>query len=144
MHRHPTRDGTAIRDYVHVTDLADAHVKALKFLASGGENGAFNLGTGQGDSVREVISTVGRLTGTRVRAQPAPKRPGDPPVLVAEAHRATSLLGCRPRLSALDTIIETAWRWQDARYSERTAPWRHEGTVTPLSSDEFQKQDVSR
>ncbi len=109
---YPTPDGTAIRDYIHVEDLAAAHVKALEYLATGGVSTTLNLGTGSGHSVREVIAAVERATGRPVPRREAARRAGDPPRLVADPARARELLGWRPRLSDLDTIIKTALAWQ--------------------------------
>lgn len=109
---YPTPDGTAIRDYIHVTDLADAHVRALRHLAAGGESIELNLGTGSGHSVREVIASVERATGSSVKPYEAPRRPGDPPALVADATLARERLGWRPRCSDLDTIVRTALAWE--------------------------------
>jgi UDP-glucose-4-epimerase GalE len=107
-----TPDGTAIRDYIHVSDLADAHVRALGYLAAGGESGAFNLGTGQGCSVRQVIATVERIAGRAVPFRETARRPGDPPELVADPALAGTRLGWRPQYSGLDTIIRTALAWE--------------------------------
>jgi len=112
---YPTPDGTAIRDYIHVTDLAAAHVLALRHLLEDGESTALNLGTGRGHSVREVIATVERVSGRAVPVREAARRPGDPPVLVAGAARASQLLGWSPRHSSLDEIVQTAWRWRRTR-----------------------------
>ena len=109
---YPTADGTAIRDYIHVADLADAHVRALKRLLDGGDSIAVNLGTGQGCSVREVIAAVERVGGRKVPCREGPRRAGDPPELVADARLAAALLGWRPRQSDLDTIIRTALAWE--------------------------------
>jgi UDP-arabinose 4-epimerase len=117
---YPTPDGTAIRDYIHVTDLAEAHVRALHHLWSGGEGVTVNLGTGQGHSVREVIKGVEQVSGRRVPAREAPRRPGDPPALVADATRAGGILGWRPERSELSIILETAWRWHEGR--QRKSP----------------------
>lgn len=106
-----TPDGTAVRDYVHVADLGDAHLRALNYLLEGGENLAFNLGTGQGHSVREVIDSVERISGKNVSRKEGLKRPGDPPALVADARRAEGVLGWCPRFPDLDVIVGTAWRW---------------------------------
>ncbi|MFB3922743.1 MAG: UDP-glucose 4-epimerase GalE [Terriglobia bacterium] len=106
-----TPDGTAIRDYIHISDLADAHVKALQYLARGGESIALNLGTGRGHSVREVIAAVARLANGQVPTRDAPRRPGDPPVLVADPSRAMSVLDWKPQCPGLDRIVESAWRW---------------------------------
>jgi UDP-arabinose 4-epimerase len=108
---YPTPDGTAVRDYVHVTDLAAAHVQALAYLMEGGASTRLNLGTGRGHSVREVIRTVERVTGNGVVAHAAPRRPGDPPVLVADARRAGDVLGWHATMSDLDTIVGTAAAW---------------------------------
>jgi len=110
-----TPDGTAIRDYVHVTDLADAHVRALRHLEAGGASSALNLGTGKGHSVREVVAMVERVSGRPVEALDAPRRAGDPPVLVAAPGRAKELLGWQPRCSDLETIVRTAYRWHGAK-----------------------------
>ena len=109
---YPTPDGTAVRDYVHVEDLAEAHLLALDALASGRvERDAFNLGGGEGRSVREVIEWVGRIAGRSVPTVEAPRRPGDPAVLVASSGRARERLGWQPSRSELRQIIEPAWRW---------------------------------
>ena len=107
-----TPDGTAIRDYIHVTDLGDAHVRALGYLGAAGENGAMNLGTGQGCSVRQVIAAVERVTGRPVPFRESARRPGDPPELVADPALARTRLGWQPRHSDLDTIIRTALAWE--------------------------------
>ena len=109
---YPTPDGTAIRDYVHVQDLARAHLRALERLRGGGGNIAVNLGTGHGRSVREVIAAAEAATGCKVPAQAAPRRPGDPPALVADPSLAAEILGWRAQHSDLDTIIRTALSWQ--------------------------------
>jgi UDP-arabinose 4-epimerase len=108
---YPTPDGTAIRDYIHVMDLADAHVRALGYLVRGGESTALNLGTGRGHSVREVIETVEKVGGRKVPAVSSPRRAGDPPQLVADAKRAADVLEWTPHFPELSTIIEHAWRW---------------------------------
>jgi len=108
---YPTPDGSAIRDYIHVSDLAEAHVLALGHLERGGASLALNLATGQGHSVREVIAAAERVTGRRVPRREAARRPGDPPALVADATRARTVLGWTPRQSDLDTILATAWAW---------------------------------
>lgn len=106
-----TPDGTAVRDYIHVTDLAAAHVRALERLAQGRPSGAFNLGTGRGYSVREVIAAVERIGQRRVPIREAPRRPGDPAMLVADATSAGRELGWSAAHSSLDEIVETAWNW---------------------------------
>jgi len=108
---YPTPDGTAIRDYVHVSDLADAHVRALEHLVAGGTSLAINLGTGIGHSVREVISAVEQVTTRSVPVRAAPRRAGDPPVLVANPARARAVLGWSGRYSDLTEIVRTAERW---------------------------------
>lgn len=106
-----TPDGTCIRDYIHVSDLADAHVRALGLLLAGGESDRINLGTGNGASIRDIIGTIERVTGCKVPHSIGPRREGDPPSLVADAARAREVLGWKPRHSDLDTIIATAWAW---------------------------------
>lgn len=110
-----TPDGTAIRDYIHVTDLAAAHVRALCKLDGDAQSTAVNLGTGTGHSVREVIAMVEQVGGRKVPVRVGPRRPGDPPALVARAQRAHEALGWQPRYSSLEKIIDTAWRWH-SRY----------------------------
>ena len=107
---YPTPDGTCIRDYVHVNDLASAHVKALEYLAGGGSSFAANLGTGTGASVNEVISAVEKVTGKRVPRKMVPRRPGDPPALVANPAKAQALLDWKASRSLLD-VVTTAWNW---------------------------------
>lgn len=111
---YPTQDGTCIRDYVHVTDLAHAHVLALERLASGGGSGVFNLGNGQGFSVRQVIETAERVVGRPIPVREGARRPGDPAVLVASSERAKEELGWKPAYESLEAIIETAWAWRRA------------------------------
>ena len=106
-----TPDGTCIRDYVHVTDLAGAHVKALEALREGHPSAAYNLGTGQGASVQEVIETVRQVTGHQVPVLNGDRRAGDPPKLVSDPTKARSELGWQPQLTKLETIVETAWAW---------------------------------
>jgi len=108
---YPTPDGTAIRDYIHVTDLADAHVQALEYLRDGGESRALNLGTGRGYSVREVIKAVGTMCPHSIPFREGPRRAGDPPVLIADASQAGRVLGWKPRRSELDCIVRDAWNW---------------------------------
>lgn len=107
---YPTPDGTCIRDYVHVNDLANAHVLALEYLLHGGETTAFNLGTGKGNSVREVLTTIAEVTGSDVPARTSPRRPGDPPVLVADPTRTRSVLNWRAARDLTD-IVSSAWKW---------------------------------
>ena len=108
---YPTPDGTAIRDYVHVVDLADAHIRALGHLRRGGASDFLNLGTGHGYSVMEVIDAARKVTGREIRVRVEPPRAGDPPRLVADPARAKSILGWVPAKSDLRTIIDSAWRW---------------------------------
>ncbi|WP_207477610.1 UDP-glucose 4-epimerase GalE [Arenibaculum pallidiluteum] len=106
-----TPDGTAVRDYVHVSDLAQAHCAAVDRLLSGGSGLTLNLGSGAGTSVATLIEAVRRVTGSAVPVEMAPKRAGDPPVLVADSTRARELLEWRPRFEDVETIVGTAWRW---------------------------------
>ncbi len=112
---YPTPDGTCIRDYIHVTDLAEAHVLALEHLLNGGQSRSYNLGNGQGYSVREVIDTVRRVTGRPVPELEAGRRWGDPAVLVGSSQRIRNELGWKPRFADLETIVQTAWRWHCSR-----------------------------
>jgi UDP-arabinose 4-epimerase len=107
---YPTPDGTCERDYIHVADLARAHLAALRQLNNGGESLTLNLGTGRAHSILEIVSTVERITGRTVPIVRAARRPGDPPTLVADASRAADLLDFRPKYSDMKTIIETTWR----------------------------------
>ena len=111
---YPTPDGTCLRDYVHVADLADAHVRALDALVETEKSGAYNLGTGRPHSVRQVIDTVGRIVGRAVPWTLAPRRPGDPAILYAAPHKAESELHWKPRFADLDSIVRTAWAWHRA------------------------------
>ncbi len=108
---YPTADGTCIRDYIHVTDLAEAHVDALRALLGGADSNAYNLGTGNGFSVRQVMDAVEQATGRAVPHSVGPRRPGDPAALVADPSAANRDLGWQPRLSDLDSIVATAWAW---------------------------------
>ena len=108
---YPTPDGTCLRDYIHVTDLADAHLRALGRLERGGPSATYNVGTERPSSVREVIATVERVTGRTVQKRAAPRRPGDPAVLYASARRIREELGWVPTRPALETIVADAWRW---------------------------------
>jgi UDP-glucose-4-epimerase GalE len=115
---YPTPDGTAVRDYIHVQDLADAHVAALEKLRDGATRLFVNLGTGRGHSVREVIAAVEKVSGKTVPARESGRRAGDPPELVADARLAADVLGWQARIPSIETIVEHAWRWQTKR-SER-------------------------
>jgi UDP-arabinose 4-epimerase len=111
-----TADGTCIRDYIHVNDLADAHILALQALDTDKAQTAYNLGTGTGYSVRQVIETAAHVTGRSIATQIAPRRPGDPPYLVAVADKIRSALSWQPRYTDLSTIVATAWRWECQRH----------------------------
>lgn len=117
---YPTVDGSAIRDFIHVSDVADAHVAALNYLFCGGQSFAANLGTGHGVSVLEVIRAGEIYSGVSIDAHPGPRRPGDPPTLVADPSQAWSLLGWRAKRSNLDEIVSSAFRWrQHMPYGEK-------------------------
>ncbi|HEY5524363.1 MAG TPA: UDP-glucose 4-epimerase GalE [Clostridium sp.] len=109
-----TADGTCVRDYVHVTDLAKAHSLALKRLKNGGESTAYNLGNGTGFSVKEVVDVARKVTGHEIPAQIAPRRAGDPATLIATSEKAIKELGWKPEFNQLETIISSAWNWHKA------------------------------
>jgi UDP-arabinose 4-epimerase len=113
-----TADGTSVRDYVHVCDLATAHVKALDRLLAGGASASVNLGTGRGHSIRDVISAVEAVSGRSVPIVEGRRRPGDPPALIADPQLGQSVLGWTPLASDLHTIVQTAWEWHQARSLE--------------------------
>ena len=106
-----TKDGTCIRDYIHVTDLAQAHILAVKYLRNGGNSDVFNLGNGIGFSVKEVIETARKVTGHPIPAQISPRRAGDPAKLIASSNKARKILGWKPEHAELEEIIATAWNW---------------------------------
>ena len=112
---YPTLDGTCIRDYIHVEDLAQAHLRALEYLESGAGSAAFNLGNGQGFSIREVIDTARSVTGRDFKVIESDRRPGDPPVLVANSAFARSTLGWSPQYTELKTLIAHAWAWEQVK-----------------------------
>jgi UDP-glucose 4-epimerase len=114
---YPTPDGTCVRDYIHVSDLADAHLLALDALESNSRL-IFNLGNGKGFSVKEVIESARRVTGHPIPVELHPRRPGDPAVLVAASEKAIRELGWKPRYTQLDDILRTAWAWHQQRYAE--------------------------
>jgi UDP-glucose 4-epimerase len=116
---YPTPDGTCVRDYIHVTDLAQAHVLGLRHLEDGQASDVFNLGNGNGFSVRQVLETVERVTRRPVASRTAARRPGDPPTLVGSAAKAKRVLGWAPRFEALEAIVETAWGWHRSRPAPR-------------------------
>jgi UDP-glucose 4-epimerase len=117
---YPTADGTGVRDYIHVEDLATAHVDALSYLRGGGDSTTLNVGYGHGYSVRQVLESVERISGQRLSVREEPRRAGDPPALVARAERIRRELGWRPRLNDLDTIVRTAYAWEQHLQRE---PW---------------------
>ncbi len=106
-----TKDGTCVRDYIHVTDLAQAHILALDYLLAGGESNTFNLGNGVGFTNKEVVETARRVTGHPIPEKLLDRRPGDPDILVASSEKAKSVLGWSPKYADLETIISTAWNW---------------------------------
>ena len=108
---YPTPDGTCVRDYIHVTDLAEAHILALKYLINGGESDIFNLGNGVGFSVREVIETARKVTGHPIPAVEGKRRAGDPARLIASSEKAKKILGWNPCHDSLEEIISSAWNW---------------------------------
>ena len=122
---YPTPDGTCLRDYVHVMDLADAHVRALQRLESGGSSSFYNVGTERPSSVRDVIAAVERVTGKRVERRSSPRREGDPAVLFASAEKIRTELGWRAERADLDTIVADAWRWHSGH------PQGYHGGVNP-------------
>lgn len=108
---YPTKDGTCVRDYIHVSDLAQAHILALDYLLKGGENNVFNLGNGVGFTVKEVIDVARHVTGHPIPARMCPRRSGDPAQLVASSEKARTVLGWKPKYDDLETIVRTAWDW---------------------------------
>jgi len=117
---YPTPDGTGVRDYIHVEDLAAAHLDALGWLRRGSESTTLNVGYGHGYSVRQVLASVERVTGRTLKVRESARRPGDPPALIARADRIRSQLNWQPRLDDLDTIVRTAWNWEQRLLRE---PW---------------------
>jgi UDP-glucose 4-epimerase len=113
---YPTPDGTAIRDYIHVSDLADAHVLGLQYLLTGGESDAFNLGNGNGFSVREVIETAKKVTGIDFLVKECDRRQGDAPMLIGSSEKARQILGWNPQYPELETIVRHAWNWHQKRH----------------------------
>ena len=114
-----TDDGTAVRDYIHVQDLADAHIRAVKYLLEGGTSQRLNLGTGHGYSVREVIQAVQKVSGRKVPFQELERRAGDPAVLVAQATAAQKRLGWTPKFTNLEDVVHTAWEWHRSHHGSR-------------------------
>jgi UDP-glucose 4-epimerase len=116
---YPTRDGTCVRDYIHVDDLAAAHILALDYLAEGGRSRIFNCGYGHGYTVKEIVEVARRVTGVSFEATPASRRPGDPPELVADSSRLKAELGWRPLYDDIEYIVRTAWLWESIFNPER-------------------------
>ncbi len=110
---YPTKDGTNVRDYVHVVDLADAHILALKYLAAGNDSNAFNLGSATGFSNLEILEAARKATGKEIPAEMAPRRPGDPSTLIAASDKARDILGWQPQYDDVEKIIATAWNWHE-------------------------------
>ena len=108
---YPTRDGTCVRDYIHVTDLASAHILAAEYLMNGGENNVFNLGNGVGFTVKEIIDTAEKVVGKPIKCEMAARRAGDPAQLVASSEKAKTVLGWKPKYDDIETIIRSAWNW---------------------------------
>ncbi|WP_414587666.1 UDP-glucose 4-epimerase GalE [Scytonema sp. PCC 10023] len=113
---YPTADGTCIRDYIHVTDLAQAHVLGLEYLLKGGDSEVFNLGNGSGFSVREVIESAKEVTGKDIKIEERDRRPGDPPILVGSSDKASKVLGWRPQYPNIKDILTHAWQWHQRRH----------------------------
>jgi UDP-glucose 4-epimerase len=116
---YPTKDGTCIRDYIHVRDLAEAHLLALGALSEAQSRLIYNIGNGQGFSVLEVIESVRRVTGRAIAVEECPRRPGDPAVLVASSEKIKTELGWKPEFAELDEIIASAWEWHQRRYAQQ-------------------------
>jgi UDP-glucose 4-epimerase len=115
---YPTKDGTCVRDYIHVRDLAEAHLLALGALSEARSKLIYNIGNGQGFTVREVIESVGRVTGRAIAVEECPRRPGDPAVLVASSEKIKGELGWKPQYAELDQIVASAWEWHQRRYEQ--------------------------
>ena len=109
---YPTPDGTCIRDYIHVSDLADAHVKALEYLAKNGTSEIMNCGYGHGFSVKEVLNKVREVTGVNIKAEETPRRPGDPAIVMSKAEKISKVLGWKSKYDDLDLIIKSAYEWE--------------------------------
>jgi UDP-glucose 4-epimerase len=113
---YPTSDGTCLRDYIHVSDLANAHVLGLEYLLEGGKSEVFNLGNGNGFSVREVIETATQVSGGDIKVVECDRRPGDPPILVGSSDKAREILGWYPQYPDLSKIVSDAWQWHQQRH----------------------------
>jgi UDP-glucose 4-epimerase len=111
-----TPDGTCIRDYIHVSDLADAHILGLKYLLDDGETSVFNLGNGEGFSVKEVITAAREITGLPITVEEGPRRAGDPAILIGSATKARKVLGWDPQYNQIEVILDHAWRWHQKRH----------------------------
>jgi UDP-glucose 4-epimerase len=118
---YPTPDGTGVRDYIHVEDLADAHLKALTYLRKGGESATLNCGYGHGYSVREVLAMVEKVAGRRLQIREEPRRPGDPPTLIARADKVRGLLNWTPRYDDLESIVRSSLEWERRLVAQ---PWQ--------------------
>lgn len=115
---YPTEDGTCIRDYIHVADLAQAHVLGLKYLLDGGDSDVFNLGNGSGFSVRQVIEAAQQVTGKEIKTVESDRRPGDPSILVGSSEKARNILGWQPQYADLNKILAHAWQWHTHRHGQ--------------------------
>ena len=113
---YPTDDGTCVRDYIHVSDLADAHVLGLEYLLKGGDSTFFNLGNGNGFSVKEIIEAARLITGKDIKAVECDRRPGDPPALIGSAEKARKILGWQPQYTSIKDIMTHAWEWHQRRH----------------------------
>ncbi len=133
----PTRDGTAVRDYIHVSDLADAHVLALRYLLADGEGGIFNLGAERGYSVKDVLARISVVSGRPLMPPTGARRAGDPPELIADTTRAREVLGFKPKSSDLQTIIESAWQWHSTVHPAQA------GAARPLTSADWRTSRIA-
>jgi UDP-glucose 4-epimerase len=113
---YPTPDGTCVRDYIHVNDLADAHILGLEYLLKGGDSEVFNLGNGSGFSVREVIAAAEAVTGVSIAVEERDRRPGDPPILIGTSEQARTILGWKPQYTSIKDIVADAWQWHQKRH----------------------------
>ncbi|MEH2454171.1 UDP-glucose 4-epimerase GalE [Nostoc sp.] len=113
---YPTPDGTCIRDYIHVNDLADAHILGLEYLLKGGDSEVFNLGNGSGFSVREVIAAAEQVTGISIPVEERDRRPGDPPILIGTSEKARTILGWQPQYTSIQDIVAHSWQWHQKRH----------------------------
>lgn len=132
---YPTPDGTCVRDYIHVSDLADAHILGLEFLLAGNDSNVFNLGNCNGFSVREVIETARKVTNKEIPVIESARRPGDPPILVGSSEKAQKVLRWQPQYAELETILKHAWQWHQKRHAiERSAIERSESVLAKAVS----------